>query len=260
MAIKDADMQRYIDCRFQGLTKDQLIECGDVLNVTLPRQMKESSMRLKLCEKIGVTSGKEPEKEIPAIAPMAKLGTLFDPKPYLGVDGRWGGKRHNLIVFTPPQNTELSSKYFQLGWEGRTLYFAYDTKLSMAHPYYEALKGCIVRKLTQRPIRDDENIQTGVENIHSESQRFPHQYIGVVPGTEHLPESLCQYWQWQSEKHNMFRKADGKPYNRRILQGIRTDLYGPVGTAFYKDLTDEDILFDILKFLHGDNVVESLAA
>lgn len=262
MTIKDSEMQRWIECRFQGLTKDQLIEAGEVMNCTFDRRSAEKTMRMKLCEKIGIESGDEPDVEVTPVPPMAKLtrGALFDPKPNLLPGARWGGKRHNLMVFQPQQENEQSQKYFQVTWEGWTLYFAYGIKLSMSHPHYEVLKGSIKRVITQKAKKDDEGHQIGVENIETELPRFNAQYIGIEPGTENLPESLCDYWQRQAKKHNNFKTPEGKPFNRRILQGIRTDLYGPVGAAYYKDLTDEDILYDILRFLFGDQGDEALAA
>lgn len=257
----ESEMQRWIECRFQGLTKDQLMEAGEVLNCTFDRRSAEKTMRLRLCEKIGIDSGEEPEKIVPPVVPLSKYtrGALFDPKPNLLPGSRWGGKRHNLIVFQPHQDSEHPQNYFKVGWEGQTLLFAYGIKLSMSHPHFQSLKTSVKRTITQKAIVE-EGVQVGVRNIETESPNLAFQYIGVEPGTEDLPESICQYWQWQAAKHNNFKTPEGKPFNRRVLQGIRSDLYGPVGSAFYKDLTDEDILYDILRFLHGDNADEAMAA
>lgn len=259
MTIKDSEMQRWIECRFQGLTKDQLIEAGEVMNCTFDRRSSEATMRHKLCEKLAIDSGQEPEAAA-VIVPSSRVASIFDPKPNLLPGARWGGKRHNLMVFQPSQESEQSSRYFQLTWEGWKLNFSYGIKLSMPHPHFEVLKGSIRRIITQQTKRDEQGFQIGVDNIETELPRFNYQYIGIEPGTENLPESLSDYWKCQAAKHNNFKTKDGKPMNRRILQAIRTDLYGPVGSAFYKDLTDEDILYDVLNFLHGDRAEEALAA
>lgn len=261
MTIK-VDMERWTESRFQGLTKDELIAAGEVLNITLLKQMAERTMRLKLCEALGVQPTDESDKVVPAVVPMANLtkGALFDPKPHLGVGARWGGKRHDCFVYKPPQESEHSQLYFSITWEGYKLDFPYDTKLHMPHPYYEIMKGSIKASITQKKILNDEGMLIGYRDIEHKNNRFHSQYISVTPGTENLPESMCHYWQIQAKKHNNFKTPEGKPFNRRILQGIRADLYGPMGAAFYKDLTDEDILYDILRFLFGDNVDEAMAA
>lgn len=261
MTIK-VDMERWTESRFQGLTKDQLIAAGEILNVTMPRQTAEKTWRLKLCEAIGVQSTDESDEVVPAVVPMAGLtrGNLFDPKPHLGVGARWGGKRHDCIVYQPPAESEESPKCFGITWEGYKLDFPYGVKIHMPHPYYMIMKGSEKQRVTQKAQRDEEGTQIGVETTYHPIPRYQDQYIGITPGTENLPESLCHYWQTQAKKNNNFRNKEGKIFDRRILQGIRSDLYGPVGVAYYKDLTNEDILYDILTFLFGDKAEEQLAA
>lgn len=256
------DMERWTEDRFQGLNKDQLIAAGEILNVTMPRQTAEKTWRLKLCEAVGVQSTDESEVVVPPVVPMANLtrGPLFDPKPHLGVGARWGGKRHDCEVYQPPTESEESPKAFGIVWEGYKLDFPYNTRLHMPHPYYLIMKDSKKIRLSQKAIRDDEGVQIGVETTDIPQPRYQDQYYGPTPGTENLPESLCHYWQIQAKKHNNFRNKEGKLYDRRILQGIRSDLYGPVGAAYYKDLTNEDILYDILTFLFGDAAEQELAA
>ena len=93
-----------------------------------------------------------------------------------------------------------------------------------------------------------------IESIPRYRPRYPHQYLGVVPGTEHLPGSISEYWLRQAKRTENFT---GLP--RRTLMAIRADLYGPAGRNFYKDLTDQDILYDVLSFLGIDEFAEEAA-
>ena len=233
--------------KFQGRTKDEMLAAGALINVGLVRQMSEATMRTKLCEAVGEMPPNEP---VVPVAPVAKIAGRFDPKPQLLPGGRWGGKRWSVSVQSPDINSASPQNYFQIAWEGQTFLYGYGIKLSLPHPHYVILKGCTVTEVRQKNRKNENGDTESVDNYDVPRSRYNITEYGVVPGTEDLPESLQQYWQLQAAKHDNF-----KGVNRRELTRIREDLYGPVKQGFYKDLTDNDILYDILVFLFGDEAI-----
>lgn len=247
MNIAD-NFENWKNAKFQGLDKDQLIECGKLLDLTFPRQMSEATMRTKLCERLGEMPAPEPEAA--PVVPFRANGK-FDPKPHLGIGRRWEGKRYHVLVHPPGKETEHSQRNFTLTWEGEKKVWSYGITLSMPVPFLEVLKSSIVTQMNERKVMENGEI-VSIEYDEVKSPRYNFNIMGVVPGTEDLPESLCQYWQWQAKKHKNF-----KDVNRRKLIEIRSDLYGPVGVNFYKDRTDEDILHDIHEFLGTEDFAEA---
>lgn len=249
MSRAEENFQNWSESKFQGLNKDDLIAAGVVLGLTLPKQMGEDKMREKLCEKLGVTPSK-----VVAHLPQAPVRTtgIFDPKPNLTPGNRWGGRWHQVMVFPPSQESGLPENFFQITWENVPKAYHFNTVLRMPEPYYQILVNAVTTKLTQKGIRDEEGILVKVENVESSQPTYNVQYHGVVPGTEDLPASLQEYWQRQALKHDNFSQIP-----RRELTRIRSDLFTPLPPAKLRDLTDQDILYDILTFLFGD---EAMAA
>lgn len=242
------NFENWKNAKFQGLTKDQLIECGKLVDLTLPRQMLESKMREKLCQKLGET----PPEEIPA-QPAAKFRNngQFDPKPNLLPGQRWEGKRYRVLVHPPAKESEHSQKTYTLTWEGDKKTWHYGHEVSMPVPHLEVLKSSVITQMNERKVYEG-NEAIGFTYDEVRSPRYNYNILGLVPGTENLPESLREYWQAQAAKHNNLHGL-----SRRRMIEIRADLYGPVGVNFYKDRTDEEILYDIHQFLGIDVFAEA---
>jgi hypothetical protein len=241
--------QQWSETRFEGLDKDKLIEAGKEIGLDFPRQMKEETMRTKLNQTLGHFDNEPAAKPAPKSAPLRANGD-FDPKPQLkSVDG-WGGKKWRVRVYAPSPDSDNPQKYFQVKWENETRAYEYNKDVILCHPLYESLKNAVKRRVVQQQIRDENNIVIDVRNTQIDEPRYHFDTMGNLPGTEGLPTSEIDYWRTQARKTNNF---EGQ--RRRVLQQIRADLYGPAGPAFYKDLTDQDILYDVLIFLWGDSLL-----
>lgn len=250
------DIEALARRKFEGLPKNDLLEIATILGHNFPRQTSEKTIRLKLCEVMG--QNVEAEKEVPpAVVPIAKKNGAFDPKPDLKNIHNWGGKVHRVKIHKPEQSDDSPQKYCRLYWEGEKRDYAFGVECHLPHPLYESLKNAEKRPIEQEEIKDSKGVLLGIENIETVRPRYNFNYLGLKPGTEDLPESTLDYWQRQARKTENFK---GQP--RRVLIGIRSDLYGPApnGLQFYKDLTDEDILDSVLTFLWGDKIEDSLAA
>jgi hypothetical protein len=241
--------------KFEGLSRTELKEAGALLGVNFGPQTSERVMRVKLCEKVGTMPTASDTESAPDTkpAPSPKKASPFDPKPNLTAQGEWGGKKHRVLIHQ--QNNEGSDNpqtYVRLFHECEPRDYAFGQEIVLSHPRYESLRLAETGKLIPRELKDAEGNLVKIEHYTTKAPRYPFQYLGVVPGTEHLPESLRDYWQRQAEKTNNF---EGIP--RRQLIMIRADLLGPATPAFYKDLTDQDILADILGFLNIDEYAEA---
>ncbi len=242
----EIDIEQMSQTRFEGLTRKQLFEAGKTLGLNFGPSTTDKNMRIQLCQTLGKNVDEEPETKLRP-APRFKTNGIFDPKPELKNIDSWGGKRMMVRVYKPSADADSPQEYFQVTWEGQKRYFAYNINVDLAWPHFQALKNAEKTRLDQEELKDNKGILTGIKNVWTPSPRYHFNVVGVTPGTENLPESTLEYWQWQAKKHNNF-----KGLNRRTLQMIRSDLYGPVGNDFYKDMTDEDILYSVLEFLWGD--------
>lgn len=244
------DIQQWVENKFEGLTREQLRHAGNILGETFGPNTSDKTMRIKLCEKVGTTPAAD-LNPAPPPSPIHGIGP-FDPKPILTDVHKWGGLRHHVLVFPQGNDSDNSSKYVQLTWENQTRHYSFGITLNLPHPLYEALKNSMKGNLVEKEIKNASGELVRIDYDTVYIPRYPHQYIGPVPGTEDLPCSLRHYWQIQARKHNNFIGM-----HRRILTQIRSDLYGPVGRDFYKDLTDQDILFDIHTFLGTEDLAEA---
>lgn len=245
------DIEKLVETRFEGLEPKELKAIGEQVGVVLPLTMKAETMRDRLMEKLTGSSGNvtpiEPQRQTTARTP-----SRFDQKPILTSINGWGGKRWHVTVSPPSGQSENDENKFRLTWEGESRDFHYNFELNIPHPYMEALRTSVIQICTQKEEFDANGKFMRIANTYTPTPRHRFINVSVVPGTEHLPESLCHYWQMQAAKHNNFRNVE-----RRILIDIRADLLGPKGKEFYKNLSNEDILMDILNFL---NIEEELAA
>ena len=250
----EINIEQMSETRFEGLTRKQLFEAGKTLGLNFGPSTTDANMRIRLCQTLGKNVDEEPAAK-PKPVSRIKSNGVFDPKPELKNIDSWGGKRMLVRVYKPSADSDSPQEYFQVTWEGQKRYFAYGINVSLAWPHYECLKNSEKTRLDQEELKDNKGILTGIKNNWTPSPRYHFTTIGIDPETEGLPESTLEYWQWQAKKHDHFQ---GMP--RRTLMMIRSDLYGPVGKDFYKDMTDEDILISVLEFLWGDNFEEELAA
>lgn len=232
--------EQWAQDKFQGLTKDELIEAGKIFGVQFDRATDESVMRIKLCEKIGEAPMREP-----AAAPRA-VGK--NKKPNLTPQGVWEGRRQRVILSRG--QLDMGHRNKALIWEGITRVFPYDEMVDMPEPWFNVMKDAVSAHVTQKKFNDDDgNLQAYVKietpyNMHS----FRH--LGVTPGTEDLPCDLSDYWQREAKRTNYFAN-----YSRSALIGIRGDFVGSVGIQAYKDLTTDEIRFDVLRRCNLESAV-----
>lgn len=247
MTITSEQIERFAESRFEGLTREQLRECGKIMGSDFAPNTAERTMREKLCALFGTT----PLAEVPAPKPVAAVKNgRFDPKPPLNGDAirssNWGGRMHRVNVHPQGADNENPRNYFQLTWEGAAMAFPYGKNIDLPEPLYQNLKDARKNHLIEREVMNEKNQVIRIEYDDNWLPRYHFNDLGITPGTEDLPTGLRDYWSRQAAKHGNFVDLVGKGQQaRRTLIQIRSDLFEPVGPAFYRDLTDQDILAQI---------------
>lgn len=207
-------------------------------------------MRLKLCEKLGEGI---PEPEPVQAQPAPKQVRMIRmQRPRLAPGDVWEGRKRRVQVAKAPENADHLA--FVLYWNFVPKSFSYDEVIDMPEPYYNILK-IRVGRVVQEKQKDKDGNWIGMINKDVWTPRFSFVDFGFTPGTENLPGSILEYWQREAESKNFFRDLLTKNTGRNTLIQIRADLYGSVGAGFYKDLTNEDIWQDIIKFLGFEDIL-----
>jgi hypothetical protein len=269
MTVTSEQIEGFAESRFEGLTREQLRECGKILGADFGPNTAERTMRVRLCELYGTI----PTAEVKISAPKAPVKSgRFDPKPALNADAirsdvilpngkrsdGWQGRRHRVNVHPPGAENENPRKYFQLTWEGAARVYPYGKDLDLPYPLYQNLKDSKRNHLIEREIRNERNEVIRIDYDDNWLPRYHFNDIGPTPGTEHLPTSLRDYWATQAAKHGNFSDLVGQGQSsRRTLIQIRSELYEAAGPAFYRDLTDQDILTHIHEALNIDEYAEA---
>ena len=243
------DWEKSAESGFAGLDLEQLKEACNVFGITVGPNAKETFIREKLCATVGAPA--KLESEAPKKAASRSIGN-FDPMPNLTPNGKWGGRMHRVQL---TRTADVSEKQVgvPLGWNGNTIYVFYDRPMDIPEPHYSSLcntKGNHI--ITKRSVREDGSVET--RQVTVPFQAIPYQDLGITPGTEDLPASGKEYWQRQAVKHNYFADT-----SRNVLITINSSLREPQGKAFYKDLTTDDIRWEVLSALGMESEMEEAA-
>lgn len=237
--------------KFQGLTREELRQAGSELGVNFGPNTAEDTMRRRLCEKLGemgdqpIVIPDEPVK--PAPIPMRRV-----QRPRLAPGDKWEGRSHRVRVHRNEESKNHQS--FVLYWDFVARSFKYEDTIDMPEPYFNILKDAKIGRIEQEPELDKYNFRIGTINREVFVPRFSYDYFGVTKGTEDAPGSILEYWQKEARKNDHFRAMVKSNSGRHRLIQIRSDLYGTVGPQFFKDLTNEDIWQDIMRFLGFEDI------
>lgn len=111
--------------------------------------------------------------------------------PNLAPNGRWEGKRAR-IVRTRTGHNDMAGAIFR--WNGWPTIIPIEVACDVAWPIYEAIRECRGTRASVRQVEhptDPGKVNNVVET--TKYDKYPYQFLGVTPGTEHLPESALEY-------------------------------------------------------------------
>jgi len=248
--------QEWIDNKFEGLTAAQLREAGAAIGVNFGPNTNEKTMRHKLLEKLGEgPQVPEPQEHDQSTLPPVKM-TRRMQRPKLAPGDKWEGRRQRVTIFRG--RDEENHKSLLLYWNFAAATFPFDEQIDMPYPYYYRLKTAKNYRVVQEPIltptESGTMIRTGTTNKVITTQKYTFTDHGVTPGTENLPIDILDYWQTEAKRNNYFRKLRESTSGRHKLIQIRSDLMGTIGPAHIKDLTNEDIWQEIIRFLGFEDI------
>lgn len=111
--------------------------------------------------------------------------------PNLAPTGKWHGKRARLIRTKTGQN-DMGGAIFN--WNGWPCIIPIDVVVDVAWPIFEIIKLCRGMLMNIDAVIDPQN-KANVHNVKEIQyyDKYPFQFKGVTPGTEHLPESPIEY-------------------------------------------------------------------
>ena len=111
--------------------------------------------------------------------------------PNLAPSGQWEGKRAHLKR-TKTGHNDMSGAIFN--WNGYPCIIPIDIWVDIPWPILNIIKNCRGMDMDIRQ-EDDPRDKSKVRNVKEETffDKYPFQFEGVTPGTEHLPESPWEY-------------------------------------------------------------------
>jgi hypothetical protein len=247
--------QQWIDSKFEGLTAAELREAGAAIGVNFAPNTSVATMRHRLLEKLGEGPTLPPKQENDTTAPPVRM-TRRMQRPKLAPGDKWEGRRHRVILHRTQE--QENHKSCLLYWNFAAATFPFDEPIDMPYPYYYRLKTAKNPRVVQEPVMTDlpegGKMRTGTINKVIETQKFTFTDMGVTPGTEHLPVDILNYWQMEARNNDYFRKMRDSTSGRHRLIQIRSDLIGSAGVAYFKDLTNEDIWQEVIRFLGFEDI------
>lgn len=233
--------------RFVGCNRELMKKYCDMLGVEIKGNVSDDTMRLRLCASVGQIA--------PEAAITASVSVLPRPteKPNVTTIGRWGGQCHDVSLFRPAGDP---SPGVPLRWDEMLIYVPYgDTdakgglkRYTIPAPHVEVLKNAILRTFTTSfKTREDKSLY--VERVDAQEPAVPFQDFGVTPGTEHLPVSMLEWYQWEAERKGYF-----KNFRLSRLEAIWGELSGTppvtrISPTQVSQWNREKCLTEVLRFL-----------
>ena len=233
--------------RFNGIPRELMKKYCGMLGVEIKGNVSDDTMRLRLCTAVGQIA---PES---AATKSATVSPRPTEKPNVTTIGRWGGRCHDVSLFRPSGDT---SPGIPLRWDEMLIYVPWgdsDAKgglkrYTIPEPHAEILNNAVKRSFTlETQQRKDKSMY--VERVETQEPSIPFQDHGLTPGTEHLPGSMLEWYQWEAERKGYFQN-----FKLSRLQTIWSELSGkpPVTRISQNQVSEwnrDKCLFEVLQFL-----------
>lgn len=241
------ELELHAESGFAALNKQQLRDALETLGEKMGPNTAEATMRAKLCAVFGR----------PVVGTETKPEPVKSKRPgipNLTANGRWEGKEHWVVASNPGDPKILG---IPVHWEGKLVIsrdengafyhgIPFNKKVAIGHPWFIRLQNAQDIILARSVV----TLPSGEKVMHEEQVPkpvFPFQPLGVVEGTEDKPESLLQWYRWEAEKRDNFRKA-----SRAALLRMHSDLYGTTDVVKMRQVSDAELRAEILRFLGPD--------
>ncbi len=234
------DMWR--EAGFVGLGGDELKAAASVMGVPL----KGTESNTQVVDALRAAVGMSPLVTRP-LAQVRKENRCTALPNLIGVP--WGGRKYDVIIQATKED-QITNKNAraQIGWEGIPIYVQYGVTASIGEPWYHALNNAKGYLYSFKYVNSGDGVAQKIEST-TEYHQHPFQFLGVTPGTENLPGSLLEWYQWEAERKDYFAK-----FSERLLREIFGQLYMMGPETWYKRtngvaVSRKDIRYGVLEFL-----------
>jgi len=249
------DYEALAASRFTGLNLAQLREVAKDLGVKLPPNCTDETAREKLAQQVG-----EFNPTVRVEAGAVANSNRCTEKPNLTAYGRWGGRRHRVKVMRT--STQDTGKGVPIGWEGPCVYALYDAEYTdLPEPHFNNLNNSVQNNFSVRAYVAQGKI-VREETADQPTRDYQFVPMGITPGTENLPGSLREWYQWEAERKGYFAK-----FKQSRLEEIFAELYGWDAQTDPRTGTVRPILWgkdkirkEILRFLGEDYLARGMGS
>lgn len=231
------NLNLYVDSNFEGLGADDLRKIAKSAGIKVPPNAGEDWIKRAIVAK--ASGSPPPAEEVMASAPS---GDVFKDMPNLTAFGKWGGRRHSVILAN--NSGDATKKGEVVHWQGIPWALPYGKQIDLGEPWYNVLRTSVTTLNNGIREFNDENNVRRVELIEQDVPTFAFTYLGVTKGTEDLPGSLLEFYRDLAKRKNNFAK-----FNRRGLIRVLTDLRNDIGDEKIRQMSDEDLREKILSWL-----------
>ena len=230
--------------KWEGCDREELKQDAETLGVELKGNWSDATARLRLCSAVGQIA---PQAE--SRTPIINKQDRPTVKPNLTTIGEWGGRCRDVIVFRPQGDVAPGAP---VAWDSMRIYIPFDDgtakKYTIPEPHFNVLKDAKIRhyELSARRNEAGDVIRT---HKNSEEQTYPFGAGEVTVGTEHLPGSTLEWYQWEAERKGYFKK-----FKKGRLEEIYSELTDKrpgelIPGQGFKEWDRDKVLIEILRFL-----------
>jgi hypothetical protein len=178
---------------FRDSTPEELFGYCEEQGLKVGRNTKVENVIKKLCAALNITH----DSDSAARAVIQKARPKEGIYPPMNLEGMWnfGGKRFRIKVGRPQNsNEEDKGTLVSINGERPGYPIKYGQVQVVPAPVYRRLMD--LRSVTHR----HEKVGNEIVTVFEEHDLYPVTTIGVEPGTEHLPESMIEWYQAKGVK------------------------------------------------------------
>lgn len=184
-------IQEWEQAGFEGIPKESLRAACRFLGIEVAAAAGPATLKMKLQKHFGLAPETPTTKEVPR-------GSFRSPPNFRQLD-RWAGRKYRIKVQAPDR--EHGNRPFPVSWE-RQVYFLDPRKQwqDVPAPIFH-----ILHNAKKADLRTEWNLQRlDMDREWLSFDRYPYTFLGITPGTEHLPESAHEWFQRDALAHDLY--------------------------------------------------------
>lgn len=230
---------------WETATREEIKTDAEVLGIELKGNFSDETARARLQAAVGTIA-----QEAKPVTTPRLVAARPTEMPNLTTMGKWGGRCRDVSVSRPVGDASYG---VPVRWEDMLIYIPFaqgkeSKRYTIPEPHFFVLQNATRYSF----ILDPSITKNGIDRsgITEEfEQAYPYQDYGITPGTEHLPGSILEWYQWEAERKNYF-----EAFRFSRLEEIWSQLKNaaPVDPRTGNEWNREKLRKEILRFLGKD--------